>query len=232
MQTHTTTTFAPKKQLTYMHRLLQKYASPGCLSVSERQGWHGCAQAAALTGALGARDESLARVAHLEDGGRLDVVPLLEGHGVHAAVGRVTQADKGQEKSQERCSPRRCNISLQLSSPYIPCYSVTAVAVLIPKKAATLTSIVRNLRRGSCVQIASSRTAVSYAKACLRQQSRVFFRLSRQHRCRRACPGRVWISARRCVCLLEVAGQTHEGGSNHFVHCFVVQTRTHSEPDL
>lgn len=41
----------------------------------------------ALTGALGARDKSLARVAHLEDGGRLDVVPLLEGHGVHPAVG-------------------------------------------------------------------------------------------------------------------------------------------------
>lgn len=36
-----------------------------------------------LTRALGAGDESLARVAHLEDGGRLDVVPLLEGHRVH-----------------------------------------------------------------------------------------------------------------------------------------------------
>lgn len=43
---------------------------------------------AVLTGALGARDKSLARVAHLEDGGCLDVVPLLEGHGVHPAVGQ------------------------------------------------------------------------------------------------------------------------------------------------
>lgn len=97
----------------------------------------------------------------------------------------------------------------QAFSSALPTYPVNSVivAVLIPKKAATLTSIVRNLRRGSCVQIASSRTAVSYAKACLRQQSRVFFRLSRQHQCRRACPGRVWISARRCVCLLEVAAK-------------------------
>lgn len=38
-----------------------------------------------LTRALRAGDQSLARVAHLEDGGCLDVVPLLEGHGVHPA---------------------------------------------------------------------------------------------------------------------------------------------------
>lgn len=36
-----------------------------------------------LTCSLRTRDEGLARVAHLEDGGRLDVVPLLEGEGVH-----------------------------------------------------------------------------------------------------------------------------------------------------
>lgn len=39
-----------------------------------------------LTGALGPGDEGLARVAHLEDGRRLDVVPLLKGEGVHAVT--------------------------------------------------------------------------------------------------------------------------------------------------
>lgn len=39
-----------------------------------------------LTRSLGTGDKGLSRVADLEDRGRLDVVPLLQGEGVHAAT--------------------------------------------------------------------------------------------------------------------------------------------------
>lgn len=70
----------------------------------------------ALTGAFGARDKSLARVAHLEDGGCLDVVPLLEGHGVHAVVrGQPQSRAKNAKESQERCKGDVCNTSLAIA---------------------------------------------------------------------------------------------------------------------
>ena len=101
--------------------------------------WHGCVQAA-LTGALGARDKSLARVAHLEDGGRLDVVPLLEGHGVHPAVSRARH-NKAEQRTIKK-SQHRCGRMQHIPSPprvYHYGRMLTCCTRVVPKQAASCT---------------------------------------------------------------------------------------------